>query len=187
MRNLTFLATFIAFAAPTATDPLAQSAQRKLDIIQSGKAKPGAVFVFSVAELNSWARYKLPGIVPEGVRNPRLELGNGTATGYALVNLLKVRHGQGLETNWFISKLIDGEKPVKVNVRIDSAHGKATVYLKRVEISGLAISGSTLDFLIDNFFKPLYPDSKIDEPFELADNVDHIEVHPADARAVMKR
>ena len=71
-------------------------------------------------------------------------------------------------------------------MRIESARGRATVYLRRVEISGLAISGSTLDFFIDNLFKPLYPDSKIDEPFELADNVDHIEVHPPEARAVMK-
>jgi len=187
MRKLILLAALLAYAAPPPKDPLALSAQRKLDIIESGKAKPGAVFIFTSNELNAWARYKLPGIVPEGVRNPRLQLGNGTATAYALVNFLKVRHGQGLETNWLISKLIDGEKPVKVNVRIESARGRATVYLQRVEISGLAISGSTLDFFIDNFFKPLYPDSKIDEPFELEDNVDHIEVHPADARAVMKR
>lgn len=186
MRKLIFLGALALLAAPP-TDPLAASAQRKLDVIQSGKAKPGAVFIFAPNELNAWVRFKLPVIVPEGVRNPRLELGNGTATAYALVNFLKVRHGQGLETNWLISKLIDGEKPVKVNVRIESARGQATVYLQRVEISGLAVSGSTLDFLIENFFKPLYPDSKIDEPFELSDNVDHIEVHSSDARAVIKR
>src|SRR5437660_6659109 len=164
MQKLIFLAAFIALAATPTLDPLALSAQRKLDIIESGKAKPGAVFIFTVSELNAWARYKVPLVVPEGVRSPRLELGNGTATAYALVNFLKVRHGQGLETNWLISKLVDGEKPVKVNVRIQSAHGRATVYLQRVEISGLAISGSTLDFFIDNFFKPLYPESKINEP-----------------------
>jgi hypothetical protein len=187
MRKLILFTTLIALAAPPATDPLALSAQHKLDIIQSGKAKPGSVFVFTINELNAWVLYKLPGIVPEGVRNPRLELGNGTATAYLLVNFLKVRHGQGLETSWLISKLIDGEKPVKVNARIESAKGRATVYLQRVEISGLAVSGSTLDFLIDNFFRPLYPDAKIDQPFELADNVDHIEIRPTEARAVIKR
>jgi hypothetical protein len=169
------------------TDPQPASVQRKIDVIQSGKAKPGAVFVFTVAELNAWARAKLPTIVPEGVRNIRLELGNGTATGYAVVNFLKVRHGQGIETGWFMSKLIDGEKPVKVSVRIESAHGRAAVYLQSVEISGLAVSGSTLDFLIDNFFKPLYPDAKINQQFELDDNVDRLEIRPPDARAVIKR
>jgi len=187
MRKLIVFATLFAFAAPPTVDPLALSAQRKLDIIQSGKAKPGSVFIFPPNELNAWARYKIPTVVPEGVRNPRLELGNATATAWALVNFLKVRHGQGIETNWLISKLIDGEKPVKVNVSITSAHGKATVFLQRVEISGLAISGSTLDFMVENFFKPLYPESKIGEPFDLQASVDHIEVHPSDARAVIKR
>lgn len=187
MRRLIFFAALIALAEPRMTDPLARSAQRKLDVIESGKAKPGSMFVFSSAELNAWARAKVKTKFPEGVRAPRLELGNGTATAWAAINFLKVRHGQGLETNWFISKLIDGEKPVKVIVRIESARGRATVYLQRVEISGLAVSGSTLDFLIDNFFKPLYPDAKINQPFELEDNVDRIEVHPPDARVVIKR
>ncbi len=187
MRKLIVFAALIAAAQPHFKDARAAGVQQKIDVIQSGKAKPGSVFIFTVADLNAWARAKLPTIVPEGVRDARLELGNGTATGYAVVNFLKVRHGQGVETGWFLSKLIDGEKPVKVSVRIESSRGRATVYLQRVEISGLAVSGSTLDFLIDNFFRPLYPEAKINQPFELEDRVDRLEIHPADARAVMKR
>ena len=37
-------------------------------------------------------------------------MGSGTATGYALVDFLKLQHGAGIETNWLISKLIQGEK-----------------------------------------------------------------------------
>ncbi len=187
MRKLIVFAALIAVAQPRMTDPRAAGVQQKIDIIQSGKAKPGSVFIFNVGDLNVWARAKLPTIVPEGVRDTRLELGNGTATGYATVNFLKVRHGEGIETGWFLSKLIDGDKPVKVSVRIESARGRATVYLQRVEISGLAVSGSTLDFLIDNFFRPLYPEAKINQPFELEDKVDHLEIRPLEARAVIKR
>ena len=193
MRKLIAFAALLAVsqpyteAQPHFKDPRAAGVQQKIDVIQSGKAKPGSIFIFTVADLNAWARAKLPTIVPEGVRDPRLELGNGTATGYATVNFLKVRHAQGIETGWFLSKLIDGEKPVKVNVRIQSSRGRATVYLQRVEISGLAVSGSTLDFLIDNFFRPLYPEAKINQPFELQDRLDRIEIQPAEARAVMKR
>ena len=81
----------------------------------------------------------------------------------------------------------NGEKFVKVNACIQSTHGRATVYLQRVEISGLAVSGSTLDFLIRNFFLPLYPNAKINEPFDLSDNIDHIDVRPSDARAYIRR
>ncbi len=176
-----------AIAAAAAPDPLAQSVTRKLEIIQSNKAKPGSVFVFTAAELNAWARVKAPAVVPEGLREPRLELGNGNATGYALVDFLKLRHAAGIETNWLISKLIQGEKRVKVTASIQSANGRATVHLERVEIGGLAVSGATLDFLIETFFRPIYPDAKIDEPFELSDRVDRITVTPAEARVYIKK
>ena len=187
MRKLIVFAAFAAFAAPHSTDPLVLSAQHKLDVIQSGKAKPGAVFVFTLAELNAWGRSEVKDLFPEGVRNARLELGKGTASVTMLVDFLKIRHGKKLQTGWLLSKLLEGERPLRVNARIESAHGRATVYLTQVSISGLPISGSTLDFIVETFFRPLFPDARINKPFDLHDNVDHIEVTPADARAVIKR
>lgn len=177
----------VALALAAAVNPLAESVTRKLDIIQSGRAKPGSVFLFTSAELNAWVRIKAPMVVPEGLREPRLELANGSATGYALVDFLKLQHGAGVETNWLISKLIQGEKRVLATATIRAANGRATVHLVRVEIGGLAVSGATLDFLIDTFFRPLYPDAKIDEPFELSDRVDRIDVTPTEARVYIKK
>ena len=170
-----------------AADPQAVRVSHKIEVIETGKAKPGTVYTFTVAELNAWARAKVPSVVRQGVREPRLELGNSSATGYALVDFIKMRQGAGEETNWLVTKLIQGEKRVKVTARIQSANGRATVYLQRVEIGGLAVSGSTLDFLIHTFFMPLYPNAKIDEPFELADRIDRIEVTPAAARVYIKK
>ena len=170
-----------------AADPQAARVSHKIEIIESGKAKPGTVYTFTAAELNAWARAKAPTVAPQGLREPRLELGNNSATGYALVDFIKIRKGAGEETNWLVTKLIQGEKRVKVTARIQSANGRATVYLQRVEIGGLAVSGSTLDFLIHTFFMPLYPNAKIDEPFELADRIDHIEITPAAARVYIKK
>lgn len=185
--RLLIFASAIPLIAWAASDPAAANVNRKLDIIQSGKARPGAVFVFTSAELNAWARVKAPMVVPEGLREPRLELGNGSAAGYALVDFLKLQHGAGIETNWLISKLIQGEKRLTATASIQAVNGRATVHLIRVEIGGLAVSGATLDFLIDTFFRPLYPDAKIDEPFELSDRVDRIVVTPAEARVYIKK
>jgi hypothetical protein len=184
---LSFWIALLALTASPAVDPRAESVTRKLDIIQGGKAKPGAVFVIASAELNAWARVKAPQVVTEGFRQPRIELGNNTANGFALIDFLKVRHGAGVETNWLLAKLIQGEKPVKVNARFQSANGRATVYLQRVEIGGLTVSGATLDFLIHTFFLPLYPNAKINEPFELADRIDRIDVTPANVRIYIKK
>ena len=179
------LALTVSLGAWSTADP-AGTVRAKLDLIQAGKAKPGSVFTFSAGELNAYARSELPSIVPEGIRQTRLELGYGTATASAMVDFLKLRHAQGQSTPWLISKLIEGEKFVRVNARIQSASGRATVYLQRVEISGVAVSGSTLDFLIRTFFTPLYPNAKINEPFDLRDGVDRIEVAPTQARVVMQ-
>jgi hypothetical protein len=185
VRN--FIPVLIVVSVAAAVDPQADVVSRKLDAIESGQAKPGAVFVFAPAELNAWVRVKAPTIVPQGFRKPRLELGSGTATGYALVDFLKVRNAAGIETNWLVAKLIEGEKPVQATAQIRSANGRMAVHLVRVEIGGLAVSGSTLDFLIHTFFLPLYPNAKLDEPVELADGIDRIEVTPAAARVYIKK
>lgn len=170
-----------------AVDPQVERVSRKFDLIESGHARPGSVIVFSSAELNLWGRAKAAEVVPEGLRQPRVELGSGMATANALVDFLKIRHAAGIETNWLVAKLIEGEKTLRVIAAIQSARGRATVHLTRVELGGIAVSGAPLDFLIQNFFMPLYPDAKIDQPFELADGVDHIEVTPAEARVYIRK
>jgi hypothetical protein len=176
-----------ASALLSAADPVGISVSRRLDLIESGKAKPGSVFRFTSAELNAWVRVKAPTIIHEGFRQPRLVLGNGEASATALIDFLEVRHASGVETNWLVAKLIEGEKLVRARASIQSAHGKATVHLLRVEIGGLAVTGAPLDFLVQNFFLPFYPDAKIDEPFELAGNVDRIEITPVEARVYIRR
>jgi hypothetical protein len=174
-------------AALSPADPLGANVTERLNLIESGKAKPGAVFHFTPAELNAWVRVRAPTIVHDGFRDPRLQLGNGTAIASARIDFVKVRHAAGIETNWLIAKLIQGEKLVTARATIQSANGRATVHILRVEIGGLAVTGPPLDFLVQNFLLPFYPNAKIDEPFDLAGNVDHVAVTPAEARVYIRR
>ena len=134
----------------------------------------GSRVSFSLRELNSWALHE----APEGVRNPKLVLGPGTATGSALVDFLKLRKAQGYQPSWLMSKLLDGERPVTVTAAIRSGGGNATIDVKRVDIAGISVDGTTLDFLIQNFLIPMYPDVAIGRPFELRHNVDRMDVAP---------
>src|SRR5271169_1858917 len=97
-RILTLVLT--ASALLRGADPVALSVSRKLDLIESGETKPGSVFRFTSAELNAWVRVKAPTIISDGFRQPRLVLGNGEASASALIDFLKVRHANGVETNW---------------------------------------------------------------------------------------
>lgn len=170
-----------------AIDPLAASAQRKIDEIRNDKAKSGSVYIFTPAEINAWARKELPTQIPQGMRDPAVQLGLNQATGFAYVDFLKMQHAKGARMNWLIEKLIEGERPMRVSVEMKTANGIATVYLRRVEISGVSAGGTVLDFLIRTFFRPLYPDAHIDEPFEMSHSVERIEVRPDGARVYIQR
>ena len=179
------LAMAIAGAAPAA-DPLFESVWNKLERIESGQAKRGSLIVFTPAEINARARARVPQQL-EGIREPRVRLGTGAATGSALVDFLKMRRGEGLVTNPLIAKLIEGERPFQVSIRLESSGGRATVYLTAVEISGIALPRPVLDFLVQDFFLPLFPDAKIGQPFDLRDDIERIDLRPDGVRVQMKR
>ena len=168
-------ASLWAGAAPS---PESLSAKRKLATIQQGKAAPGSVVTFTPRDIDAWARVEVPKVVPRGFRDPRVQLGEGEATGYATVNFLEMRHAKPEDTNWLVSRLLEGERPLTVGVRVRSSGGWCTVDLTSVEISGVAARGAVLDFLIRTFFLSLYPEAKIGKPFELGYRIERIEIHP---------
>jgi hypothetical protein len=57
----------------------------------------------------------------------------------------------------------------------------------RVELSGAVLEGSVLNFLIKTFFVPLYPDAKINQPFDLEYNMDRIDFRPEGIRVTIRK
>jgi hypothetical protein len=169
-----------------AADPLADSAQKKLDSISDRKLRPGAIVTLSSREINAWIHEKAVKAFPEGIRNEHVELGSGTTDGNALVDFLKLGKAKS-SVNPLIARLIEGERPLKVSIRVESANGRCTVFLTRVELSGVVVDGSILDFLMKHFVQPKYPDMKINEPFDLDFNIDRIELQPAGVRILIKK
>jgi len=166
----------LGLATPGAAPNDYLSAKQKFDSIENGRLKAGSRVELSVSELDAYAERA----VPEGVREPRLQLpAPGMATGIAMVDFGKLRRALGYQTGWLMSKLLDGDRPVSVTARIRSAGGRATVDLQRVEISGVAIDGRTLDFLIQNVLLPLYPDAVLGRPFDLGHRIEKLDVGPA--------
>jgi len=180
-------ALIFASVLAAADDPLYLKARQKIEYIEDRKAPPGAVIVFTQAEINAWAKKRIPEIVPEGIRNQRLQLKNGGAVGFALMNFLEMRHAKGEATNWFLAKLIDGERPVEAEITLVTKGGFATVELKRLEISGIPTPMVVLDFLIKTFLLSMYPTAHIGEPFEMGHNLDRLELRPTGVRVFIKK
>ena len=183
-RRIGVISVFLIAATAAVADYSDYStAKEKLDRIESGKLRPGSRVVLSFGELNAWAAKE----APAGVRNPRVQApAREIATGNALIDFGKLERSAGRRPGWLMSKLLDGERPVSVTARIRSAGGRATVDIQRVEISGIMIDGRTLDFLIDNFLLPMYPDAAISRPFELGHGIDRLDVSPAAVAVVIK-
>jgi hypothetical protein len=169
-----------------AADPVLQSAQAKLDKLTNNKLKPGESVTFSLAETQAWAAAKVAEEVPQGIRDLKIELGEDTASSSAMVDLLKVQQSRGKPVGFAVT-MFQGEHPLKISVRVNSGDGKITVNLTRLELSGVVVEGTALDFLIKSFFVPLYPDAKIGQPVDFDYNVDHIQIHPDGLRIVIKK
>jgi hypothetical protein len=164
--------------ALVAAASLADMAHQKFARLERADSRPGTHIDFSAAELNAWAQDEAAIYAPGATRNIRLDLSEGGATGSMLVDFLKLRKAAtGEEPGWLMKNLFAGERPVTVKVRFDSRNRRARVDVDRVEVSGVAIEGATLDFLIQNWLRPTFPDVKISQWFDLGFHVDRFTVH----------
>jgi hypothetical protein len=174
VRNrLIWIAPVLFAAALAASYDGYTSARQKLDQIETGTLRPGTRVTLTSQELDAFAAHE----APAGVRNPHLVLPSpGIATGTALVDFGKVRRAQGKPPGWLMSKLLDGERPVSVTARVRSSGGQATVDVQQVSISGIQVDGQMLDFLIQNFLLPLYPDAAVGRPFVLPHRIERVDL-----------
>jgi len=168
-------------ALPAATSP-ADIAHQKFARIENAKLPAGTRVDISAAELNAWAADEARLYAPGATRSIRLELTAGGATESMLVDFLKLRQAAtGEQPGWLMKNLFSGERQVTVTARFESRNRRARVDVDRVEVSGVLIQGTTLDFLIQNWLRPTFPDVKINEWFDLGFRIDRFTVTPGGA------
>src|SRR5260370_13446322 len=110
-------------------------------MIESDKLRPGSRVTLTPRELNAYVATEVHEYAPVGVRETKVELGNGSVSGAALIDFLKLRQASGQSTGWAMSKLLAGERPLRVTSRIQSHAGQAQWDFEGVEISGRVVHG----------------------------------------------
>ena len=158
---------------------LHRSIEQKFAIISEDRAAPGARFHITAAELTAYARRQAEEVAPGAVTDAAISLSPEHAEATGSINFLRLRGTDRPEG--FLDKLLDGERPIRVRVRIQSANGYARVDVERAEISGIPIEGPALDFLIREFVLPNFPDATVGEWFKLRHRVDHFALTPGAA------
>ena len=181
------LLTLAAACALPAVSPEYQAVVHKFSLIEQERLKPGSQVVLTPEELNAYARHEVAEVAPDGVRDPKLNLGPGTATASALIDFGKLRRAEGKPPGLLMSYLLDGARPVTITARVQSSGGTATVDVESVQISGVTIGGVMLDFLIQTYLVPAYPAAKVGQPFELGHHIERLDVRPSAVDVVIGR
>ncbi len=154
------------------------SIQKKFDKIEHERYRLGSRVFLSIQELNAFARQQALEIAPGGVHALQFSLYEDTGTAMARINFLELNKARGGQSNWLMDQLFQGERTVKVVVRIQTRNGQARVDVNRVEVAGAAVEGAALKFLIDHYVIPEFPDVKISKWFPLSYRVDHLDSRP---------
>lgn len=164
----------------------ADIAHRKFARIEDGRLAPGTRLYLSAAELNAWAADEAQMYAPGAARDIKLQLADGAATGSMLVDFVKLRQAAtGEQAGWLMKNLFAGERQVTVTARFESGNRRARVDVERVEVSGVPIEGATLDFLIQNWLRPTFPDVKADQWFDLGFRIERFTVSPGGVLVVI--
>jgi hypothetical protein len=169
--------------------PVWISADKKVRRIEADRWPPGRSISFTSQELLALGMENANSALPGVLHNPELQLLEGGATGTATVDFDRLRQlspPKDSTRDWFMAKLLTGQHPVSVTVGTTSSKGQMTIHPKSVTVSGVTVSGNTLQFLIQNFVLSHYPNAIIDRPFPLAKNIDRINVTPGSAIVVAK-
>ena len=163
------------------------SVEAKFHALQTGAYPLGARVPFTSQELNAYISAEIPVVIGPGVRNARVETDNGNIVrGFADIDFVKLRQSQGEKPNWLMSQLLAGQRPVKIVVRVNSSYGRARVDVVQVSVSGIVAEGRTLDFLINHFVVPTFPDIKVGREFALDYNIDRLDVRPGRVSVVLR-
>jgi hypothetical protein len=177
-RRSWLIALFTAAVAPAAES----GARKKLNRVQDDAA-PAGWLNFSSKEVNQLAAEEVALQYPQGVRNPHVDLGENSAIGSARIDFAAVRAAASGEAPGALARLLlGGEKDVAVETVFRSSNGTVQIDPIRVSINGFEIKGFLLEWLVENYLLPLYPDAKIGKPFEIGFHVQEVQVTPSRVR-----
>ena len=131
--------------------------------------------LLSSRELNAYVRQEADDIAPKAFHNLQLSFTESGLTATAQVDFLELNKVHGGESHWLVDRILYGERPVKVTLRVQTHASLARVDLERLEIAGAALEGAALKFLVDRYVMSEFPEAKISQWFRMSYRIDHLE------------
>jgi hypothetical protein len=159
-----------------AYEAASRSAERKFaHIEQNGKLpRPDpAPTVLTEREVNAWFS-SAQADLPKGVHRLQLQADPGIIHGTADVDFDQVTGGR-YSANPLMS-LFSGVHQVKADAHGQGANGIGQVHIDSVSLDGIAVPRMALEYFVDHYIRPKYPNLGIDSTFKLPNKINQADV-----------
>lgn len=161
-----------AMAMPAQQHRLAESAQQKLNhIIQNGQAArpdPNPT-VLTEDEINDYfATGRV--VLPQGVKKVSFKGQSGVVTTLAVIDFDEIKQGQ--HTSNPLLSMFNGTHNVDIEADAVGVGGKGKVHVRTVTLDGIEVPKMALEYFVNKYIKPKYPNLGIDSEFQLPNKID---------------
>ncbi|MGZ4895883.1 MAG: hypothetical protein ACXVJ0_05520 [Candidatus Angelobacter sp.] len=151
---------------------LADMMQTKLDHIQANgeQAHPDqAPTIMTEEEVNDYfASGRI--VLPQGVKNLKMEGRGGVVTAFLNVDFDEIRAGKN-SSNPMLS-IFSGQHDVRVEADASGSGRQGRVHVREVTIDGFNVPRMALEYFVSKYITPKYPNVGIDSQFQLPNKID---------------
>lgn len=149
-----------------------RSAEKKIsamDAYAASTSRSGQMTVLSDAEINAF--FAEGGVKwPDGVSDVKIDDEPAVVNGSGQVNFDKVT-AKNRSSNPMLA-LFSGVHTVRVTAQVAGVKGRASVKVQSVSLDGLEIPRPALEFFVQKYLQPKYPEADLDTAFGMPDRID---------------
>lgn len=184
--SMLLLATFALFAQAARHTPAYTSMEKKIALLEAGPTAPSQTVTMTQDELNSF--FAEGGVqVPKGLSNIKFDLRPGIVHATSEVDFDQLSEGHGGGGNPLFSALFSGTHDVDAEAQASGTTGQGTVTIQSVKLDGVQVPKSALEYLIQHYVKPKYPQAGMTSTFELPVQIDSATVQQGQVELVQKK
>ena len=166
------LCVFLAQSSSADHSSTYLSADKKISAMVAFESNPprnGLITTLSDAEINAY--FSEGGVKwPDGVSEVRIEDQPAVINGSGLVDFDKVT-AKNRSSNPLLA-LFTGVHTVRVTAQAAAVHGRASIKVQNVSLDGLDIPRPALEYFVEKYLQPKYPEADLDSVFGMPDRVD---------------
>jgi len=159
------------------TAEAAESAAAKLQQIRDvgSGVSSGALVRLSEVEVNSYLFYEMSTRYPRGVSKINARFTPGHLQGTCEVDFEKLKASRR-SPGGVMDYLFFGVHTLSVEGEFSAVGGTGQFNLQTVALDGVPLPRTLIDFLIDSYLRPRFPELALDSPFRMPYSIDRVQV-----------